>query len=406
MDAMLDSKSKTKIVPWWWWSAAALLVLSIGVAVSTYRSTEQSPVLTSADINTSTPKPENTAQQTTTDQVSANTSTTEIKSDPSRPGSYKGSIMSTYSGSKRDHISASSPHLMAAVNDKSYDKIAPINVATIDDRADKQSIAKHSPAPESIEMNILKAEEIALSVGSSSLASISESGSDIIPTAHLKHKTRVKYSLGIAGNLSEGFISKTYSDKASWSAGLCEELHIGKYLGITTGLLYAESNFMINKPKYPSDAVIYPSRYESHIRQVNIPLGAKLYPYSHRNLRLSIGASYVSHIKIKESFTYQLVQLPSQTVSVYDPYYSIVPPSSSRNPNQTPVSKSTTDYFSLANGHNYYGSIAVTAGLDYSISKHILLSAEPALDITMARVVKQSAHLYSPGLNLSLKYGF
>ena len=405
MDAMLDSKSKTKIVPWWW-SAAALLVISIGVAVCTYRGTEQSPALISAGIKTSSPKIDNTTQQTTTGKVSTSISTSEMVSAPSETRTNTDPIISTHSDSKRDQRSAYSPLQVAAVDDNNHDKIAHTDAPT-DTRADKESNTKRSPAPESININTLKAEEIALSTaGSLSLASTPESGSETIPSAHFKHKTPIKYSLGIVGNLSEGFISKTYSDKPSWSLGLCEELRVGKYLGITTGLLYSESNFMINKPKYPSDALIYPTRYESHIRQVNIPLGAKLYPYSHRNLRLSIGAAYVSHIKLKESFSYQLQQFPSQTVSIYDPYYSIVPPSSSRNPNQTPVSKSATDYFSLANGHTYYGSVAVTMGIDYSISKHFVLSAEPALDISLAKVVKQDVHLYSPGLNVSFKYGF
>ncbi|MCW3127666.1 MAG: hypothetical protein JWO03_3324 [Bacteroidetes bacterium] len=236
----------------------------------------------------------------------------------------------------------------------------------------------------------------------------------IIPLKH-RHKSSIHYQLGIASGIYEAFAAKTFGNKPAWAFGLSQELQIGKYFAITNSILYSEVNFRINNPKYPDNNYLSADNYSSHIREIAIPIGIKVYPYSSKLIKIGIGISYVNHVKLKETFDYKTTPkqvntgvLANQSVdfpalndfTTPDPTKAYTPAS------MPPRANVVSDYYSIGNGRRYYGSLAYTAGAEFLLPKHFSIAAEPCLMMSLDKIKMQNTRVFDFGMNAGVKYTF
>lgn len=243
-----------------------------------------------------------------------------------------------------------------------------------------------------------------------------DKGALTIPTHH-RHRVTLSYALGAEAGVFASYTRKTFAGVPTWSAGLSQQLNIGKYFAITNSVLYSEVNLKVNNPVYPVNQYNDLRSYSAHIRELAIPVGIRIYPYSSRHLRVSVGVSYINHIKCSEAFTYQLTpKAPPATlipVAVADfPATNSFGPTNGGNSftanssNNGQTYRSLMDYYSLGSGQRYYGSLMYTAGVDILLPYHISISAEPALRMSIGKIRMQDSRVLDPGFNTAVRYTF
>jgi hypothetical protein len=239
-----------------------------------------------------------------------------------------------------------------------------------------------------------------------------EDGTPIIPTK-LRKKVNITYKIGIESGVYEGYAKGTFSDRPTWALGLSQELGIGKYFAITNSILYSEVNFKVNHPDYPANNYIYPDNYRSHIREIAVPIGIKVYPYSNKLIRVGIGVSYVNHIKLKETFDYKLHPIQNATSSVDESTYfpatndfGNTDPTKTLTTSSPPHASPQPEYYSLGNAKRYYGSLLYTAGVEIKLPLHFSVSAEPAFMMSLDKIKMQNSRVFDFGMNTGIKYTF
>lgn len=261
------------------------------------------------------------------------------------------------------------------------------------------------PYPAGIELNN--------SSGESNLAG-TEGDAQTISARH-KHRIAISYSLGAETGVFASYVRKTWSGVPTWSVGLSQQLNIGKYLAITNSILYSEVNFKVNAPVYPVNPYNDLNSYRSRIKELAVPIGIKVYPYTSRHLRISAGVSYINHIKINETFSYQLTpkappttMIPSATADFpfnnnFNPGYAV----DGLTTATPPVTQGKLmEYYSLGNGRRYYGSMMYTIGLDILLPHRISLSAEPAMRMSIDQIKMQNSRVFDVGMNAGIRYTF
>ena len=230
-----------------------------------------------------------------------------------------------------------------------------------------------------------------------------------------KKKTPIHYLIGAEAGASAAYIHGTLGNLPCWGIGWTQELKIGKYVGITNSILYSETNFKINNPAYPDFTSAYPTSYRSNNKELSIPVGIKVYPYSKGGISWYLAASYINHIRISESFNY-VVKTDTRVTTSFIPdnitseqYQSMLDMGNSlQNYTAAAVApaKGKEEYFSLGASKIYYGSLLLGTGIDYRISQHFQLSMEPFFGMSLTKVKLQDSRLYSGGGNVRLMYRF
>jgi hypothetical protein len=430
MEAMLDKKDKRRALLFWWSSgiAAALLVAGLSTYMllhqqgSTNANGTQAAYTqtTNTDKTTDTPdqkiEPAIAEAQTTSNQTIH--TTTEAINEPLSPKTKttKGSSTNPQGGALP--IASALTHKKAKHNlstthkHKAKEVISPTEtiIATTATPAPSKELLSNKVKEQS-ELNTLPAlglSEIDIENERTLVGDKSESLYKLP-----KKKIGFHYLIGIEAGASAGYIHSTLADLPSWSIGLTHEFKIGKYIGITNSILYSETNFKIDSPGYPDYASAYPISYTSHIKEITIPIGVKVYPYNNAKLSWYVSASYVNHIRLQESFAYNLVTNnrlntsanPGTDMITSDEYQKIVDFGASllATPNQN---KTAADYFSLGNSKTYYGGMTFSTGIDYHITSRIQFSAEPFFGMSLTKVTLQNSRLYNFGGNVRLMYRF
>lgn len=241
-----------------------------------------------------------------------------------------------------------------------------------------------------------------------------EEDAQTIPARH-KHHIALSYSLGVESGAFVSYAHKTFSGTPTWSTGISQQFNISKYFAITNSILYSEVNFKINNPAYPANQYNDLNSYQSKIKELAIPIGIKVYPYSSRHIRISAGVSYVQHIKLNEAFSYQLTpKAPPATMTPiatadfpvnnsFQPENSVE--SLTNFGSQIPNGK-LMEYYSLGNGQRYYGGMMYTVGIDILLPHRISISAEPAMRMSIGKIRMQNSRAFDIGMNAGLKYTF
>ncbi|MBS1623607.1 MAG: hypothetical protein JST83_06280 [Bacteroidetes bacterium] len=415
MEQLMDRKKRRGLL-WWWLSAGAVsiaLLVSAGVYYASIRSVPEHKLA-----RTSAPS----IVSTTTQSVAE----VDLKA-PSKDGSSnttdasrRPNENSTSAAAQQQNLSGTSTHTGASLS----------NAAPLRSTFTRQTGSKKSGLSDRIQDSKedqstfapgLYADDLMHNRGSLLYENKdkAELDPDGAPTAsipaHHKHKILVSYALGAESGIFASYTRKTFGATPTWTAGISQQLHIGKYLAITNSILYSEVNFKIDHPAYPDNQYNDLISFTSQIKEIAIPLGVKIYPYTSRHIRLSAGISYVNHIKMSEKFAYQLSpKSPPATfvpvaVADFPGVNSFEPGKAVANLNIA-SSPATTgqlmEYYSLGNGRRYYASMMYTIGVDILLPHRISISAEPAMRMSLAPIRMQHSRVFDFGANATIRYTF
>lgn len=400
MEKMLDGKKKRRGIIWWsTLGVAATLLLSAGIYTGIYLHSQSAKTETHA----SNQSAKTANSQYNNAPVFSSSATSQNQSSDLVNGAN--TINTTTITSNKTNTSSTS-HDHKAVNNarnttlSAYQQTASTEQPIIAARA-TFSFSEIELAPEPIK-----------AVKYTCLYDDLEDGTPIIPDK-LRRKSKITYKIGIESGVYEGYVKGTFSDRPTWTLGLSQELGIGKYFAITNSILYSEVNFKVNNPDYPSNNYGYPDNYRSHIREVAIPIGIKVYPYSNKFFRVGLGISYISHIKLKETFDYKLH--PIQNTSSFadaGTFFPVTNDFGSGDPTKTittatpPHTSPLPEYYSLGNAKRYYGSLAYTAGIEIELPLHLSIAAEPCFMMSLEKIKMQNSRVFDFGMNTGIKYAF
>lgn len=130
---------------------------------------------------------------------------------------------------------------------------------------------------------------------------ISAENNDKSSVSRLQRK-KFLYSIGIITSLSAP-VGDVYSSRPSFFAGITNDFHIGKRFAVTAGITYANTFFTKAKPR-SEHYTVPPAAYSSSIREVMMPMGLKIYPFTSSKLNTYLNVGIMHHIKLKETFSY------------------------------------------------------------------------------------------------------
>lgn len=412
MEQLMERKKKRGLL-WWWLSSGAVavaLLVSAGVYHYNFHVAPRFNVASSAAVaaaskhQTTSPGAAGhmaiggtTAQQplTAAKQTASSADHTATTSLPSEATGFVPFTPGT-SARRRAH----------ATQTKSVNTLADTEHSISESKQTSgQLFAADLPAGSSIDLDHSSLEKALDNSGESTPA---------IPAYH-KRKVMISYALGAETGFYASYARKTFCDQPTWSMGISQQLHIGKYFAITNSILYSEVHFKINNPVYPDNNYNDLRSYQSKIKELSIPIGIKVYLYTSRRLRLSAGVSYINHIKVNETFSYQLTPKvpPSSMIPIATadfPGTNNFQPSAIADAQYTAGNQVTNgalmEYYSLGNGKRYYGSMLYTVGVDILLPHRISISAEPAMRMSIGKIKVQNSRVYDFGMNAGVKYTF
>jgi hypothetical protein len=234
---------------------------------------------------------------------------------------------------------------------------------------------------------------------------------------------RIRYELGAAAFTGVLWAGKNPAGSVAYGAGIEQALHIGRWFALTNGIGYVRHHFNVQKPVVISYDNA-PESYSSNIQQLDVSLGFRVYPVSTKRIRFYIAGSLVSHIKLKETFTYKLkdeeplfgistieAEYPVQTIFTNNPQ-----PVSERDGqdfNNNAISGSiyvsepgNTYDFSINQARRYYFGIVAGAGVSFLLPKNLSISLEPNYYIAPQKIGVQNLRLSGLRGNFRLSYTF
>lgn len=248
----------------------------------------------------------------------------------------------------------------------------------------------------------------------------------------VKKKMAFNYAFGAMGGVSASLVRSTPDKKMrdgiykkpSFNIGFVHEFILAKRVGLVSGVMYGVTSYDVDSPKVVSLAN-KPAYYSSTVREVQIPVGIKVYPVVKDHFRLFINAGIINHVKIKETFSYVAPPIDTTptipTATVTNTFY----------PNQTDFngtgfgenltydvqgaitggvnttsSKVNTQDLAINSVSRYYTSFYTSIGVDFVIKKHLVLSAEPTFFMLLQKIGVQDKRKYNFGLNVGMKYMF
>ena len=440
MEQMLDAKKKRRGFIWWWWTSGALaaaLLIGTGMYVSTDRRSDSTGSSHAAIAGKTTPASTHISQQSmsgeeplsnhsnstsvadanngsrsTTTSISSTSEQNNIQTSAALVASYKPGNITVHSTSAPRHKHKNSTFTSPALSSS-------IAARKLTHRSALTSTSFSSAGNENAKSNTIRKSGIsyetlgteAMYLNSVNYNCLIEDKGEETPTIPLsrKRKISISYQLGVEGATYASYAKKTFGGP-TWGIGLSQQLNIGKYFAITNNILYSEVNFTINNPLYPDNNYNTLDRYHSHISEIAIPIGVKVYPYSNKLIRIGIGISYVNHIKLDETFDYKLTAKPNN-VGSYTDLSSFPSGIASSDPSQYQYNSpahgnAAAEYYSLGRGRKYYGSMMYTIGVEFLLPKHFSISAEPAVRMSLGKIRMQNSRVTDMGMNAGVKYTF
>lgn len=413
MEQLMERKKKRGFL-WWWLASGAVavaLLVSAGVYYGLYESMHaHGPVAANSK---SVAEPSQAAISGTTNQ-----STEDVKATTQSESATNASKAAPTDKTTKARSTSSSSDLQPFSKQKTQNR-KQAHATHISHTA--PIAADHAPTVTAVPGHQVAADD--LTPGAGTLLATDKKNWDLAPDGastqaiplHHKHKVSASYSLGAETGIFESYTRRTFASVPTWSAGLSQQLAISKYFAITNSILYSEVNFKINRPAYPDNQYSDLMSFTSHIQELAIPIGIKVYPYTSRHLRLSVGVSYVNHIKVNESFTYQFKpKTPPATFAPAD--VADFPDVNNFEPGKAISSINAAadqldngklmKYYSLGNGKRYYGSMLYTLGVDILLPHRISISAEPAMRMSIEQIQMQHSRVFDFGINTAIRYTF
>ncbi|MCX6198905.1 MAG: outer membrane beta-barrel protein [Bacteroidetes bacterium] len=236
-----------------------------------------------------------------------------------------------------------------------------------------------------------------------------------------KKKQIFHYSLGVLANVTGTTLGNQpgnqpkrpplFYSTPSYMVGFTHDFLFVNRIAITNSILFSQTSFKVYYPR-TIDISRTPVSYTSHITELAIPIGIKIYAVVKNNFRFYINAGIVNHIKLKETFDYAFDADTSTSFvasiadnSTFPSQTNFAPEAASINRTTSGNSNSTQD-FSINNAKRYYTSFYASAGFEFIAKKHFVLFAEPTFYMGLQKIGVQEKRKYNLGLSGGFRYQF
>lgn len=473
MEAMLDEKKKRRGFFWWWTGGvAAVLLLSIGIlgwgvylmdeddkqVVEITDSRPQTAAENDNDENklavlSSSTKQENTNTPVTAERnKNANSKKQERSIEPNSKNkkqkaevNSKAVISSKFKSEENNHstlLISTNPHhpRLTKSSGRTRVKVFSKQVANSSKHKNKPQTANNlQPATRNLqqltpiqsEIELLNAASAKNATAGSiflarkeaellkSIADKTETGfdkkeEDVLP----KKKKRIfHYSLGALANVtgttlgSEPGINPFFYKTPSYMIGFTHDFLFVNRIALTNSILFSQTSFKVYNPKTISFSQT-PTEYASHLTELAIPIGIKVYPVVKNNFRFYINAGIINHIKLKETFDYSFAPdtIPSALTTFAD--HSTFPSQTNFGIETKTIDRTasgnsnSTQDFSINNAKRYYTSFYTSIGFECITKKHFVIFAEPAFYMGLQKIGVQEKRKYNLGLSGGFRYEF
>ncbi len=450
MEAMLDEKKKRRGFFWWWTGGiAAVLLLTIGtIGWGLYLLKEDEEITEIMFSNNAETVPTETksgnyelqnanyekTEETTMQNSSTNNSEVRSKKQEKNTvtnlaarstfvqtdGSNEMNNQKRIARNKSEKISGetSSAYLSKRHHQRS-------NVLTIENpfasEVEMLNTATQKSLAENISMGRSEA-SLLHSVSKYAEPGFEKTENDELP----KQKKKIfNYSLGVMANVSGTTIGKQTSgnlfyNQPSYMAGITHDFLFVNRVAITNSVLFSQTSFEVTTPitvSFPRQ----PLNYSSKITELAIPVGIKVYPVVKNHFRFYVSAGIINHIKLKESFVYNMPQDTLQvnsTPPTFDLFTNSSPPTQTDfTGSGFPYEKvstnglNSTEYvntndFSINSAKRYYASFYSNAGVEYVAQKHWIIFAEPQFHFSLHKIGVQDKRKYNVGVTAGFRYTF
>ncbi|HRG89451.1 MAG TPA: outer membrane beta-barrel protein [Chitinophagales bacterium] len=476
MEALLDKKKKRRFFIWWWTGGiAAALLLTVGgyqagrmlntneqLAQHTIIATNNSNTNQTPAADSNTPVTSNTTNTTYSNSNTPNTgnTTTSQPASSTMPAGNSFSGTGSNANSKADagnkpatgkqkqplrknntiqtNNSQSNPaNGFVAFNKNSSTKskkgkrtatstttgsvtTTGTTAATATNPAQQETLLLNNAAatyPELLYLQRMEASLLPVPVSENAVTAIDKAEENVLPKAK---KKIFHYSLGIAAHVSgatvgtegTGTANNMFYKSPTWLVGFTHDFTFINRIAITNGVMYGQTSYEVKKPKTVNYTKA-PLYYNSHISEVAIPIGIKVYPVVKNNFSFYISTGIINHIKLKETFSYTVPADTPIANTAFDPT-GVYPPSntfteevkSMDNLTSSPAPVSTTNDFSINNSKRYYASFYAGAGFAYTAKKHFVLFAEPVFYMGLQKIGVQDKRKYNLGITGGFRYQF
>lgn len=232
-----------------------------------------------------------------------------------------------------------------------------------------------------------------------------------------KQKKKIfHYSAGVTGHVTGTTLGKkdggtVFCNKPSYMVGLTHDFLFVNRVAITNSILFSQTSFKVNHPVAPTFTKV-PTSYTSHITELAIPIGIKVYPVVKNNFRFFINTGIINHIKLKETFDYT-VPADTSALSLTSDITNFPPQTDFTQENkeydaltQQVISSYSTKDFSINNAKRYYVSFYASAGFEYIAKKHFVLFGEPMFYMSLQKIGAQDKRKYNLGVAAGFRYQF
>jgi hypothetical protein len=469
MEAMLDKKKKRRGFFWWWTGgiAAALLLGIAGYEVNRQQTTDNrqqtgqqstvSGLQSSVDKNSAQPaenresgnyngnkqtndnRKQATEQQSqiSKPQFSSNKTALPIGSTGNPVARSTNTVINTRHRTSGIGHSATSKRLTINHNNliTARGKMSGSNIEESPTQAfnyqqplpynSQPATSNRQPTTEKLSIAEMAADKLTATELSDNMMKIN--GEEEVVLQKTKKKV-FNYSLGLVANLTGTTLGKQnegnyYNNRSaasyffysepSYAVGLRQEFMFLKRFAITNSFMFAQTSFKVYNPQTVSFSVS-PIDYTSHITELELPIGLKIYPVSKKNVRFYIEAGIINHFKLSETFTYSVLDRDTPVnnnlaLPVYPAatnfgggightYNAVL--SSAYGP-----SSSTSD-FSINKANRYYASFYSNIGAEFILKKHFVLFAESLFYVSLEKIGVQNLRKYNLGLSTGFRYEF
>lgn len=269
--------------------------------------------------------------------------------------------------------------------------------------------------PEPFYIQHMEATLLQAPVTENAVTAIDKQEENVLPKAR---KQVFNYSLGVAAHVSGATVGTEggsagimFYKSPTWMVGFTHDFTFINRIAITNGVLYGQTAFEVKQPKavnYP----VAPIKYNSHISEIAIPIGIKVYPVVKQNFRFYISTGIINHIKLKETFNYTVQDTPVYNSIANDPM-GMYPGANDFTGDvktvgslaSTNLSVSTTNDFAVS-AKRYYASYYAGAGFEYMARNHFTLFAEPVFYMGLSKIGVQDKRKYNLGVTGGFRYRF
>lgn len=439
MEAMLDKKKKRRPLLWWWMggSVAAVLLLGAWLYLTTYTMPHEKQVakndkqIIEQTIAISTTEPEQPNKQTRIAQETQKEKQAAVQQKIQlNPANHNRAVKRYKPNRKQQRNNA----VLAAVTSEESATFThnaePFSAYIVSDKA-----ALQSRLEETALLQQVRAQGTSPTIEEEatvpSLVTLTDSlHKETEATAPISKAEKVpvfNYQVGVAAHLTATSVgaqningkNNVVYNKPSFAVGITQEFLFLQRFAITTGLMYAQTSYRIERPATDSAFAgtnAY-NNYTTQLQELNIPVGIKVYAYNTKALRAFVHTGIINHIKLNEKFVSNITSEPNAIVNV--PPVTLFDNTTVTNSNpfgaiessmvsdlQKSVVNGEADYFGIRGQRRYYTSFYVSCGVEVVLRKRLHLVAEPMYQLLLHSIGRQPNLKHNFGISAGVKYTF